>query len=167
MMENLFDCVCSYLMYTPNREQFLRAEGIQLMNLMLREKKYSRSGALKVLSHALTSTPGEPVEFGSATDSCNKFVDIYGLKTIFPLFMKTPKRYNKRGVSAAQQEEHIISIVSALAKHTRGAQRQRFYSKFQESEYAKCERITELHFKYLEKVRKTDAEIELDKQVQF
>lgn len=47
-MENLFDILCSSLMETVNRERFLRGEGLQLMNLMLREKKMSRNGSLKV-----------------------------------------------------------------------------------------------------------------------
>lgn len=42
LMENLFDVLCALLLYTPNRDLFLRAEGLQLMNLMLREKKTSR-----------------------------------------------------------------------------------------------------------------------------
>ena len=42
LMENLFDVLCALLLYTPNRDLFLRAEGLQLMNLMLREKKSSR-----------------------------------------------------------------------------------------------------------------------------
>ena len=36
MMENLFDSLCSCLMHLPNREKFLKGEGLQLMNLMLR-----------------------------------------------------------------------------------------------------------------------------------
>ena len=35
-MENLFNCMCSALMYSANRGRFLRGEGLQLMNLMLR-----------------------------------------------------------------------------------------------------------------------------------
>ena len=35
-MENLFNCLCSSLMWGPNREKFLKGEGPQLMNLMLR-----------------------------------------------------------------------------------------------------------------------------------
>merc|ERR1719394_746316 len=54
MMENLFDCLCSLLLENDNRDRFLRGEGLQLMNLMLREKKKSRAGALKVISQALT-----------------------------------------------------------------------------------------------------------------
>jgi beta-catenin-like protein 1 len=42
MMENLFDCLCSLLLHTPNRDRFLRGEGLQLMNLMLREKKVKK-----------------------------------------------------------------------------------------------------------------------------
>lgn len=35
-MENLFNCLCSSLLWGPNREKFLKGEGPQLMNLMLR-----------------------------------------------------------------------------------------------------------------------------------
>lgn len=48
MMENLFNVLCSSLMATVNRDKFLKGEGLQLMNLMLREKKMSRNGSLKV-----------------------------------------------------------------------------------------------------------------------
>lgn len=36
MMENLFDALCSCLMLPANRDRFLKGEGLQLMNLMLR-----------------------------------------------------------------------------------------------------------------------------------
>ena len=36
MMENLFNCLCSCLMTPQNRAKFLKGEGLQLMNLMLR-----------------------------------------------------------------------------------------------------------------------------------
>uniref|UniRef100_A0A670ZLC7 Beta-catenin-like protein 1 n=2 Tax=Pseudonaja textilis TaxID=8673 RepID=A0A670ZLC7_PSETE len=38
MMENLFDALCSSLMLSSNRDRFLKGEGLQLMNLMLRER---------------------------------------------------------------------------------------------------------------------------------
>ena len=44
----------------------------------------SRNCAIKVLNHAMTGVEG--------SDNCQKFVDILGLRTIFPLFMKTPKQ---------------------------------------------------------------------------
>lgn len=119
-MENMFDSLCCALMEPANRDRFLRGEGLQLMNLMLRyvllyekknyyntkwlesinipkcyrEKKMSRNGSLKVLDHALAGPEGR--------DNCNKFVDILGLRTVFPLFMKTPKR--KRILTVDQHE---------------------------------------------------------------
>lgn len=48
LMENLFNTLCSSLMVVANRDHFLKGEGLQLMNLMLREKKTSRNGSLKV-----------------------------------------------------------------------------------------------------------------------
>lgn len=54
----------------------------------------SRNGSLKVLDHALAGSDGK--------DNCNKFVDILGLRTVFPLFMKTPKR--KRLLTIDQHE---------------------------------------------------------------
>lgn len=47
-MENMFDCLCAALMWKGNRKAFLEGEGLQLMNLMLRERKQSRQSALKV-----------------------------------------------------------------------------------------------------------------------
>lgn len=37
-------------------------------------------------------------------DNCSKFVDILGLRTIFPLFMKTPTKNRKRMLTAEEHE---------------------------------------------------------------
>ncbi|XP_001944048.2 beta-catenin-like protein 1 [Acyrthosiphon pisum] len=152
MMENLFDCLCSCLMDKQNRDRFLRGEGLQLMNLILREKKLSRNGSLKVLNHALSGPQGK--------DNCNKFVDILGLRTIFPLFMKTPKKNRKRMLSTEEHEEHVISIIANMLRNCRGTQRQRLMTKFAENDMEKVDRLMELHFKYMEKVEMIDAEID-------
>merc|ERR1719322_476754 len=157
MMENLFDCLCSLLLETDNRDRFLRGEGLQLMNLMLREKKKSRAGALKVLSHALTGAEG--------TDNCIKFVDILGLRTLFPLFMKTPSRNKRVGVSSEEHEERTVSILASLLKnvtHINNAskQRERILIKFTENDHEKVDRLMELHDKYLAKVEAADAELD-------
>lgn len=151
LMENLFNSLCSALMSNPNREKFLRGEGLQLMNLMLREKKTSRNGSLKVLDYAMSGPHGR--------DNCNKFVDILGLRTIFPLFMKTPRKNRKRVLSAEEHEEHVASIISSMLRNCRGSQRQRLISKFTENDHEKVDRLLELHFKYLEKVEAIDDEL--------
>lgn len=152
LMENLFNCLCSALMVVANRDRFLKGEGLQLMNLMLREKKTSRNGSLKVLDYAMSGPHGK--------DNCNKFVDILGLRTIFPLFMKTPKKNRKRVLLAEEHEEHVCSIIASMLRNCRGSQRQRLVSKFTENDHEKVDRLLELHFKYLEKVEAIDETIE-------
>lgn len=151
-MENLFNCLCSSLMSAENRDRFLKGEGLQLMNLMLREKKLSRNGSLRVLDYAMQGADGK--------DNCNKFVDILGLRTIFPLFMKTPRRNKKRMLTSDEHEEHVASIVMSLLRNCKGPQRQRLMSKFTESNLEKVDRLLELHLKYLDKVDQVDRDIE-------
>ena len=157
MMENLFDSLCSLLLEVENRDRFLKGEGLQLMNLMLREKKKSRAGALKVLSHALAGPEGK--------DNCVKFVDILGLRTLFPLFMKTPSRNKRAGVSSEEHEERTISIMASVLKNVSnlnnaGKQRERILVKFTENDHEKVDRLMELHDKYLGKVQSADTELE-------
>ncbi|CAC5396640.1 CTNNBL1 [Mytilus coruscus] len=161
-MENLFDAMCSCLMRTENRAKFLRGEGLQLMNLMLREKKLSRNSAIKVLNHAMSGAEG--------ADNSQKFVDILGLRTIFPLFMKTPKQA-KAGPSSEELEEHITSIVASMMKNCQATQRQRLVNKYTENDHEKvkclsniCRKIARTPFKYLDKVRTVDDQIEREKQ---
>lgn len=122
---------------------------------MLREKKLSRNGSLKVLDHAMSGIDGK--------DNCNKFVDILGLRTIFPLFMKTPKRNKKRLLSSDQHEEHVVSIIASMLRNCKGGQRQRMLAKFTENDYEKVDRLIELHLKYLEKVDAVEDELDLEK----
>ncbi|XP_066527913.1 beta-catenin-like protein 1 [Hoplias malabaricus] len=155
MMENLFDALCSCLMLPANRDRFLRGEGLQLMNLMLREKKLSRKSALKVLDHGMIGPEG--------SDNCHKFVDILGLRTIFPLFMKTPKKLRKAGISDKDHEEHVCSILASMLRNLKGQQRSRLLSKFTENDCEKVDRLMELHFKYLDAVQLADKRIEGEK----
>merc|ERR1719495_152961 len=127
------------------------------MNLMLREKKKSRTGALRVLDHALSGNDG--------ADNCSKFVDILGLRTIFPLFMKTPKKSKRAGVSTDEHEEHVISIIASLFKNctvgnNAGKQRERLLVKFTENDHEKVDRLMELHDKYYTKVEEADKRLQ-------
>lgn len=163
-MENLFNCLCAALLYPPNRAKFLEGEGLQLMNLMLREKKMSRESALKVLDYATTGPEGKA--------NCDKFVEILGLRTLFPLFMKTPNKNKRKGHSAEEHEEHVCSIVASLLKNCGEGQRQRIFNKLVENDHEKVERLAELHFKYREKLdnfekefmRRRNADEELDEE---
>jgi beta-catenin-like protein 1 len=157
-MENLFNCLCSSLLAKENRTNFLKGEGCQLMNLMLREKKLSRNGALKVLDYACSGVDGK--------ENCLKLVEILGLRTLFPLFMKTPKKNKKRSLSTEEYEEHLCSIISSMLRNTKGGQKQRLLAKFVENDFEKVDRLMELHLKYLDKVHSIDREIENQKKNQ-
>lgn len=149
MMENLFDALCSTLMCVPNRSRFLKGEGLQLMILMMKEKKLlSKSSSLKVLDHAMSNAPG--------TDNCMKFIEVYGLRTLFPQFMKTPKTKKHGGLSEREHEEHVCGIIASLFKNVQGPLRDRLINKFLESDHEKVDRLIEIHFKYLQQVREAD-----------
>lgn len=148
MVENLFDALCSALMFVPNRDRFLRGEGLQLMILMLKEKKMSRKSSLKVLNHAMINKEG--------ADNCVKFIEVYGLRCLFPAFMKAPKKVIKAGGSEMEHEEHVCSIIVSLFKNVQGAQRERLVAKFVENDHEKVERLIELHFKYQRRLREAD-----------
>ncbi|KAL5967648.1 Beta-catenin-like protein 1 [Taenia solium] len=181
MMYNLFDCLCSTLMLASNKDKFLKGEGVQLMNLMLRERHAARDCALKVLDYAMSVVaPGESGGSGAfllsegeaaAAANCNKFVEVLGLRTIFPLFMHSPQAKGAKlaaairekslpGPTSAEMEEHIISIVAALLRQCTGAYLQRVLAKFTENEHEKVDRLVELHFQYHEQVTKANAKIE-------
>ncbi|CAB3988241.1 beta-catenin 1 [Paramuricea clavata] len=154
-MENLFNCLCSSLMAIPNRERFLKGQGLQLMILMLREKKLSRRSALKVLDYAMQGVEG--------ADNCTKFIDVLGLRSLFAIFMKPPKNNKKIGSKEGEYEEHVLSILASLFRNLTGNQRSRLVQKFVEDDHIKVDRLIELHFKYFERVQECDNQIERQK----
>ena len=157
MMENIFDCLCSSLMFGPNRDRFLCGEGLQLMILMLKEKKLSRRSAIKVLDHAMCNKEG--------AENCSKFVEVYGLRSLFPAFMKTPKSTKKASASVEEHEEHVCSIVGSLFRNIQsGSVRKRLVEKFLENDLEKTERIMELHLKYHHRVRNAEDKIRREKR---
>ena len=48
-VENLFDALCSTLMTPQNKMMFVEAEGVELMVLILKQKKPVRFSALKAV----------------------------------------------------------------------------------------------------------------------
>ena len=54
----------------------------------------------------------------------------------------------------------MVSIIVWLLKNCRSNQRHRLVGKFTENDHEKVDRLLELHFKYLEKVLATNANLE-------
>ncbi|OKP14598.1 Beta-catenin-like protein 1 -like protein [Penicillium subrubescens] len=59
-VENLFDSLACIVDDDAGKEKFIEAEGIELAQIMLRESKFSKPRALKILDHALGGSGGAP-----------------------------------------------------------------------------------------------------------
>ncbi|KAE8022175.1 hypothetical protein FH972_008000 [Carpinus fangiana] len=158
MLENLFDCLCCLLMPLENKERFLKAEGVELMIIIMKQKKSAYGSAIRALDFAMTKYP----------PACERFVDVLGLKTAFAAFMgKIPmSKKNKKERYQEELEERIVSLIASLfGGILRGSRRERLLSKFVENECEKIDRLMELYMRYSDRV-KTETErldsIELD-----
>lgn len=156
MCSSLLDC-------NENRRLFFEGEGIELMNILLRDKhkkgkKALRFGALKVLNYLFVSNEQE----ASFLTSCsNRFVEILGLKGVFPVFMfpRSVVSAKNNDEDLEKVEEYCLLIVLTLLRYAKRAHRNRCLYKFVENRFEKIERLVELYFKYAEKMIRCDQEI--------
>ncbi|KAJ6364478.1 hypothetical protein OIU76_029434 [Salix suchowensis] len=158
MVENLFDCLCCLLMPLENKERFVKAEGVELMIIIMKQKKLAYGSAIRALDFAMTNYP----------PACERFVDVLGLKTAFAAFMgKIPmSKKNKKERYQEELEERVVSLIASLfGGILRGSRRERVLSKFVESECEKIDRLMELYIRYSDRVKeetKRMDELELD-----
>ncbi|XP_010940280.1 uncharacterized protein [Elaeis guineensis] len=146
MLGNLFDCLCCLLMQMENKERFLKSEGVELMIIIMKQKKSAYGSAIRVLDFAMTKYP----------PACERFVDVLGLKTAFAAFMgKIPmSRKNKKESYQEELEERLISLIASLfGGILRGSRRDRLLSKFVENECEKIDRLMELYMRYSNRVK--------------
>ncbi len=54
LLDNAFDLLCSALMLPANQDAFVRAEGVELMVLILGQPRAARLGAIKAMDFATT-----------------------------------------------------------------------------------------------------------------
>lgn len=168
-VENLFNCLCSSLFLSKkNCQLFFQAEGIELMILILKEKRKKvsstdvRVSALKLLSHCFSIDPHD----GLLQSTCDKFVEIFGLRVLMPIYLKPSsiigqKRKRKQSL-IDQVEEHSLSIILALLSFCESDKKNRVLNKFVENNFVKTERLIELHFKYYERLNQCDNKIKVD-----
>lgn len=146
MLENLFDCLCCLLMPLENKERFVKAEGVELMIIVMKQKKSAYGSAVRALDFAMTKYP----------PACERFVDVLGLKTAFAAFMgKIPvNKRNKKERYQEELEERLVSLIASLfGGILRGSRRERLLSKFVENECEKIDRLMELYMRYSDRVK--------------
>lgn len=151
--ENIFDALTITLSLPAAKYAYLDAEGVELCLIMLKESRFSKPRALRVLDHALN---------GNSQDVAARLVEAAGLKTVFGLFMK------KHDASAT---EHLLGIFASLLRVLPGdsAARIRTLAKFVEKDYEKVDKLVKLRWEYWARVRNVDTAIsaerkELDKE---
>jgi beta-catenin-like protein 1 len=109
-MENLFDALCSALSEAAVKTLFLQEEGLELMLLLMKQKKMARIRAVKVINHALLSPSGYAL--------AHRWIEIMGLKTLFAAFMKKGiKDFKKTYKGFSEKEEEGMRCICFLASY--------------------------------------------------
>ncbi|TKY84863.1 hypothetical protein EX895_005943 [Sporisorium graminicola] len=136
-VENIFDSLCSSLSDASNKARFLEGEGIELMVLLMKEKKsFGRTRAVKVLDHACSGPSGSAV--------CHRIVDAQALSPLFSIFMQC--NAGKRSSATAQTAEHLLGIFASLLTHlpSDSIPRIRVLSKFVADNYMRTDHLLDL-----------------------
>ncbi|KAL1855073.1 DNA-dependent RNA polymerase II [Paecilomyces lecythidis] len=148
-VENLFDCLVCLVDEDAGKEKFLEGEGIELALIMLKEGKFSKQRALRVLDHALAPQGG--------ASACERLVEAAGLKTVFGTFMK--KQEN-------ETIEHLLGIFNSMLRLLPGgsAARIRTLAKFMEKDYEKIDKLVKLRRDYASRIRPVEEIIEKERK---
>lgn len=167
-VENLFDCLICLVDEDAGKNKFLEAEGVELAQIMLKEGKFSKQRALRVLDHALGGLGGAP--------ACGRLVEVAGLRTVFGMFMKkvclvlSNRRNESIKTDLQQQEnqtiEHLLGIFASLLRLLPGgsAERIRTLAKFMEKDYGKIEKLVNLRRDYASRVSPVEQAIEKERK---
>ncbi|KAK4839115.1 hypothetical protein QYF36_019244 [Acer negundo] len=161
MLENLFDSLCCLLMPLENKERFVKAEGVELMIIIMKQKKSAYGSAIRALDFAMTKYP----------PACERFVDVLGLKTAFAAFMDSHEQEEQErevetvpvqpgdcnvglkflnyGLRIPKPRSAAWSLIGGIL---RGSRRERLLSKFVENECEKIDRLMELYMRYSDRV---------------
>lgn len=149
LCENLFDSLCSSLLLAHNQTLFLKAEGVELMLLTLREGRFGARGALKTLDFALQRN----------AVTCERLVDSRGLGIIFPylgsgarLPLEHLRARAEREALQREDDEHLVSLLCSLCHELDGSYRQRLLGKFAERSHDKCAALVALRQLYAQRV---------------
>ncbi|TFY82710.1 hypothetical protein EWM64_g1309 [Hericium alpestre] len=160
-MENVFDTLCSVLGEPEIKKLFLKSEGVDLMVLMMGEKRQSRSRSIKTLDHALSDQSG--------TEACEVFVEALGLKHLFSAFMGKASKKQKAAAAQPAPEDiaHVLGIVSSLFSNlpSDSPARIRLLAKFVEGNYEKTDKLLDIRESAQARLKAVNKEIEAEKKV--
>jgi beta-catenin-like protein 1 len=144
-------------MHPDNQDQFLQLEGFELMMRCLHEQQYAAGCVMNVVNFAVAKH----------TACCERFVDVGGLKYLFPILVgKGLKKALKRKGSGEQREleQSAISIISQLCTQlslsSNPDYQARLVLKLLENTFEKVFFVCELYDKYFKVLEATDARLD-------
>ncbi|KAK4186798.1 Catenin-beta-like protein [Podospora australis] len=144
-VENVFDTLTLLVTPLKGKEEFVKAEGVELCLIMLKEggKKVTQPKALRLLNYAALNSLGSGL--------CEKIVEAGGLKPIFTLFSKK---------SDSVTIEHLVGIFGSMLRYLPGdtPERIRALAKFVEKDYEKIGKLVQLRREYAAKVKQVDEQ---------
>ncbi|KAJ9477490.1 DNA-directed RNA polymerase II 138 kDa polypeptide [Pseudozyma hubeiensis] len=142
-VENVFDSLCLSLFRPSNKTLFVSGEGVELMVLMMKEKKtFSRIRAVKVLDHAASGPAGSP--------ACLRIIESKALSPLFSIFLECNSHTFRKRPSphhpSLQDTEHLLSIFTSLLTHLASdtLPRLRLLTKFLSSNYTHLDHLLDL-----------------------
>ena len=147
--ENAFDCLTCLVERPEGEKKFVDAEGIELCLIMMKEGKFSKPRALRVLDHAMGGVEGGTVS--------ERMVNAAGLKPLFKIFTKS---FDQSSLESA------LGIFASLLRQLPGdsAPRIRSLAKFMENDYAAVQKLAKHRREYAIRLEKVDAQIRQEKE---
>ena len=157
-VENLYDALCSVLLYPEGKEAFLHAQGTKLLLLLILPKKKKKAKKEKEAAAALQKQLQHTLKHASL--KCFAYA-LQGSKAGCAAFLETEETSGlgvlcgflmmalKKGGADAQNtlEQHVLGILTELVVQSKGASLGRIAGKFAESSYEKTDRLVELYLK--------------------
>lgn len=164
LIENVYGSLSLALDHRENQHLFLKAEGIELMILTLKERKYASRPALRVLHAALKDNNA----------NAERFVDIRGFKTLFPLLGSQPppqpvfaRGKKERELSQMQHDEWSMGLLASLFDQLVDERRMRLLGKMAEEGMSKLDRVLALRSKYAGKLDALEEDSEDDDEATY
>jgi beta-catenin-like protein 1 len=148
-VENVFDCLTCVVDESEGKGKFVEAEGVELTLIMLKQGKMSKSRALRLLDHAVSSVR-EPLV-------AMRVVEAAGLKILFFMFMKKQD---------AATTEHLVGIFASMLRllPAESAERIRTLAKFVENDYSKIAHLLDIRNEYALRLGKVEMDIRTQKE---
>ncbi|EST06150.1 Beta-catenin-like protein 1, N-terminal [Kalmanozyma brasiliensis GHG001] len=162
-VENIVDCLCLSLSESDNKRRFLDGEGVELMVLLMKEKRsFARVRAVKVLDHAMSGSTGAGV--------AGKIVEAKGLNPLFGVFGECGEDKRRKGATVTLQDaEHILGIVGSLLTHlpSESMERLRVLAQFVKDDYAGLDHLLDLRETLVGRVGASAGEEEEDEEEEY